>query len=190
MEKRTKLSPIPNILTVLRLTGSVALLFTTLFSVGFWVIYTLCGLSDVLDGAVARVTGSVSKFGAKLDSIADLLFCAVMLLRLFPALLQKLPLAAWGLAGAVLLLRLTAYGFAAVKYRRFAALHTALNKLTGLLVFAVPYSLCFSFAGLFCCAVEAVAALAALEELAIHIRQKEYQPDIPSIFQITQQDTQ
>ena len=30
-----------------------------------------CGLTDMIDGTVARKTGSDSKFGARLDTVAD-----------------------------------------------------------------------------------------------------------------------
>ena len=42
-------------------------------------IYTFAGLTDVLDGWLARKTGRASEFGARLDSVADLLFYSVLL---------------------------------------------------------------------------------------------------------------
>ena len=56
--------------------GSVFLLFLPVFSPGFYVVYLLCGLSDMADGTIARKTNSVSKPGSQLDSIADLIFVA------------------------------------------------------------------------------------------------------------------
>ena len=52
----------------------------------FFAIYALTGLTDVLDGWIARKMGSASQFGAKLDSVADLIFYAVMLIMIFPIL--------------------------------------------------------------------------------------------------------
>lgn len=45
---------IPNIITIFRMIGSVALLLPKQFSTGFLLLYLLCGLSDVLDGYIAR----------------------------------------------------------------------------------------------------------------------------------------
>lgn len=76
----------PNFITFLRIIGALWLCFIRPFTTAFYVVYTICGISDMLDGWVARMTGSAGEFGAKLDSIADLLFYSVMLLRIFPAL--------------------------------------------------------------------------------------------------------
>ena len=107
---------LPNLITALRIAGTAGLLFTVPLTPLFFVIYTLCGLSDVLDGWLARHTGAASDFGARLDSIADLLFYTVMLVKLMPVLWQLLPGVFWALLGAVLLIRLCAYGVAAVRY--------------------------------------------------------------------------
>ena len=40
----------------------------------------------MIDGAVARKTGSVSEFGSRLDTIADIVFVAVCLIKLLPVM--------------------------------------------------------------------------------------------------------
>ena len=122
-------------ITSLRIAVSLFLPFFPLNSAGFFAVYTVTGLTDVLDGWLARKTGTASQFGARLDSIADLLFYGVLLFRLFPVLWQKLPTAIWYVVAAIVLVRLAAYAAAAVQYHQFAALHTWLNKLTGAGVF-------------------------------------------------------
>ena len=59
-----------NAITLLRISGTAVLLFLRPFSPAFFVVYTLTGVTDVLDGFVARKTGTASDFGAKLDSAA------------------------------------------------------------------------------------------------------------------------
>ena len=86
-----KLLTLPNLLTALRIAGAVCMIFMPPLTQAFFIIYTLCGVSDVLDGTIARAWHSESDFGARLDSIADLLFYAVMLLRIFPVLWERLP---------------------------------------------------------------------------------------------------
>ena len=44
----------------------------------FWIIYALCGLSDIADGWLARKLKYVTKTGALLDSVADICFVACM----------------------------------------------------------------------------------------------------------------
>lgn len=132
----------------------------------FFAIYTLAGLSDALDGWLARKTGTASDFGARLDSIADLLFYAVLLLRLFPVLWQTLPTAIWYAVAGVLFVRLSAYIAAAIKHRRFVSLHTWLNKLTGAAIFLLPYVIAMSAGVAYSWAVCILAFAAAFEELA------------------------
>ena len=170
---------LPNIISCFRLFGTVALLLTDPLSAYFYVIYTLCGISDVLDGTIARATGNTTELGAKLDSIADILFYTVMLIKILPLLINALPGWIWYIVAAVIAVRIMAYIVAAVKYRRFASLHTYLNKLTGALIFTVPYF--FYGDGRFVFAISmtvcVVAGIASLEELGIHLRTKEYDPN-------------
>lgn len=163
---------IPNFITALRIAGTAALLFLAPFTIPFYVLYTACGLTDVLDGAIARATKNTSELGAKLDSIADLLFYAVMLTKVIPALWLRLPMPIWYAAGAVVGIRLASYVTAAVKYHRFAALHTILNKITGLLVFLIPYYLSIPYTVPACWLVVVIAAVASTEELMIHLAGK------------------
>ncbi|MBQ8611501.1 MAG: CDP-alcohol phosphatidyltransferase family protein [Oscillospiraceae bacterium] len=174
---------LPNAMTALRIIGTLAMLFIVPLSPAFYIIYTVCGLTDVLDGLFARWFHAGSELGAKLDSAADLLYYAVMLIRLMPVLWKLLPLGFWCSVGVVVLLRLTSYGVAAVKYRRFASQHTWLNKITGAGVFGVPYVLELPVAVGYCCIVCAVSMLGTLEELVIHLRSKVYHPEVRCLFQ-------
>ena len=74
---------IANILTGFRILGSMLLLFFPVFSEAFYALYLLCGFSDMIDGTIARKTNSVSEFGSKLDTAADLSFVAASLNQLF-----------------------------------------------------------------------------------------------------------
>lgn len=75
-----------NIITGIRIVLSVALLFCPALSPRFYALYIAAGFSDMIDGAVARKTGTVSEFGSKLDTIADIVFVAVCLIELLPVL--------------------------------------------------------------------------------------------------------
>ena len=75
-----------NIITGIRIVLSVALLFCQALSPTFYALYIAAGFSDMIDGAVARKTGTVSEFGSRLDTIADIVFVAVCLIKLLPLL--------------------------------------------------------------------------------------------------------
>ena len=184
MDKNKHRLNVADIITLLRIFGAVLLLLLKPLTPGFFCVYALTGLTDVLDGWIARKTKTAGEFGARLDSIADLLFYTVMLIRLLPVLLSKLPNDIWYAVAAVFCVRISAYVTAAIKYRRFASLHTFLNKFTGVAVFLIPFLLITDGAVVFCFIVSAVAMAASLEELVIHIRCKEYSQNVKSIFYV------
>ncbi|MBQ1334162.1 MAG: CDP-alcohol phosphatidyltransferase family protein, partial [Clostridia bacterium] len=62
-----------NIITGTRILLSIALLFCKAMSPVFYTLYIAAGISDILDGAIARKTNTVSDFGSKLDTAADLI---------------------------------------------------------------------------------------------------------------------
>ena len=175
---------VADIITLVRIAGTLLLAALKPLSVEFFIIYALTGLTDALDGWIARKTKTESTFGARLDSIADLLFYAVMLIRILPILVTILPGWIWYAVAAIICVRLLAYITAAVKYRRFASLHTYLNKLTGFSLFLVPFLLVTDIAVGFCMTVCAVAAVSSLEESVIHICNRDYCPNVKSIFMI------
>lgn len=172
-----KISQIPNFITSLRILGTLFLIFTSYDDLtAFLTIYTLTGISDILDGFLARKMKTTSEFGAKLDSVADLFFYAVMLIRLMPTLLVKMKPYIWYSVAAVFALRIASYIVAAVKYHRFATLHTYMNKVTGAAVFTAPYIMHLSICLPVCTLICIIGALASAEELIMHLISKEYDP--------------
>ena len=178
------LSIIPNTITFFRIIGTAALIFVAPFTAVFYVIYTICGITDILDGALARALKCKSELGARLDSIADLLFYAVMIVKILPELIKLLPVILWVVIALTVLLRIASYTLAAVKYKRFASMHTYLNKLSGAAIFIVPYFVKLPSALPICITVTAIAVLAAIEEFSIHLSQKNYRKDIKTVLDI------
>ena len=62
-----------NIVTCCRILFSVLILFSPVFSAWFYSLYLLCGITDMVDGTIARKTNTANEFGARLDSVADFL---------------------------------------------------------------------------------------------------------------------
>ena len=60
------------------------MLFFPAFSLAFYALYITAGVSDMVDGWVARRTHTASELGAKLDTIADIVFVVVCLVKLLP----------------------------------------------------------------------------------------------------------
>lgn len=179
-----KLLTVPNILTLLRIIGSASLIFVAPLSLPFYIIYTFCGASDVLDGTIARATRSTSELGSKLDSIADLIFYLILLTKVFPTLYNALPVWIWIFAGAVIFIRCVAYISAVLKYKKFSSLHTYLNKATGFMLFLLPYFMRYAFDHtlIFCIAICTVGGLASAEELLIHLISSGYNEKEKSVI--------
>ena len=173
-----KFKHLPNYITLTRIAGTLWLIFIEPLSVLFYVVYSLCGLTDVVDGYLARKTSSTSELGARLDSVADLLFYAVMLFRVFPILWKKLPRWIWFAVITILVLRAVVYVLAFIKYRHLPSLHTYLNKLSGLMIFLIPFSMIVDALTPFCIAIAVVSFLAVVEELIIHILSRGYLTDV------------
>ena len=165
----------PNIITCVRILGTIALVFIEPFCVPFYVIWTICGVSDVLDGTVARMTKQESKFGARLDSMADIMFYLLMLYRVLPTLIAVLPRWIWIIVCVIALTRSAAYVTALIKYKRFASLHSYLNKLSGFMLFLVPYFISLSWFWIYCVVLCGIGLLSSIEELLIHLLSRHYQ---------------
>ena len=132
---------IANIITCCRILGSVLLLFYPAFSVEFYVIYIICGLTDIVDGTIARKTNSTSNFGAKLDTIADFVFVFVCSIKILPTL--QIPLWLWVWIFIVALIKIFYIALVFIHKKKLLSIHSILNKITGFALFILPLTLSF-----------------------------------------------
>ena len=164
---------IANILTGCRIFGSILLLFLPAFSFAFYIIYILCGFSDMIDGTIARKTNSTSKFGSQLDTIADFVFIAVSLFKLLPAIHSPGWLWIWG--GAIAMIKISNIVWGYVSRKQFISIHTIMNKITGLLLFLLPLTLSFGELKYSSIAVCSIATISAIQEGVCVITNREPQ---------------
>lgn len=134
-----KMKVFVNSLTISRIIGSIAMCFFNILSVPFYIVYVYSGLTDFLDGFLARKYNVTSKFGSKLDSVADLVFYTTMMIKIWPYLCEYLYLNTWIIIWSVLSVRLLLYLFIQFKYHRLISSHHFLNKLTGAMMFLLPF---------------------------------------------------
>ena len=131
------MTQLPNFITLLRMAGSLGLLLCDVTGVVYWIIYGLCGISDIVDGWLARKLKCVTKTGALLDSLADLCFVACCAWTLLPIL--ELPQWLWVWAGVIVAIKVVNQFSALVMYGRCCFPHATANKWAGFLLFiAVP----------------------------------------------------
>ena len=125
-----------NAVTFFRMAAGIVLLFCPVFSPAFYVFYIAAGLSDMLDGFAARRTNTVSELGARLDTMADLLFVVMCLIKLLPILRIPAWLAGWiGIIALIKAVNIIS-GFAVQK--KLVAVHSVMNKAAGALLFLLP----------------------------------------------------
>lgn len=98
-----------------------------------------------------------------------MLFYGIMLIKLLPEMLGAMPNAMPWMIVTLILVRLVSYGIAALKHKKFASLHTYMNKLTGLGGFSMPYLIKFAPQPIVYTIVYVIAMIAAIEELVIHV---------------------
>ena len=151
-----------NAITIFRIAASIVLLFCPVFSPAFYVLYIAAGLSDMLDGYVARKTNTDSRFGAKLDTIADYVFVIVCLIKLLPVIRIPIWLYVWtGIIALIKVINIIS-GFAVQKM--FLAVHSEMNKATGFLLFLLPLTIPVFPLKYFAIVVCAAATYAAIQE--------------------------
>ncbi len=133
-----------------------------MFSPVFYTLYMIAGISDMADGIIARKTNTVSEFGSRFDSIADFVFTAVCLIKILPVIDIPIWLCIWTEVIAFVKIINVISGYALQK--RFVAVHSTMNKVTGVLLFMLPLTLSIVplvYTGIPICSV---ATFAAFEE--------------------------
>ena len=124
---------LPNIITALRIVGSIDLLFCNVAGWQFWTLYVFCGISDMIDGWLARKLQAESKTGSVLDSIADFSFVTCCAIQLLPIL--SIPPWLWIWAGIIVIIKIVNQISSLIIIKKFCFPHTVANKLTGFLLF-------------------------------------------------------
>ena len=153
---------IANILTSCRILGSILLLFFPVFSSSFYITYLLCGFCDMIDGTIARKTNSVSDFGSKIDTAADLVFVAVSFIKLLPNI--HIPWWLWIWGGIIAIIKIGNIIWGYISKKQFISLHTIMNKATGLLLFLFPLIISFVELKYFAIVVCSIAIFSAIQE--------------------------
>ena len=128
-----------NTITSIRILCSITLLFCVLLSPTFYALYILAGLTDIMDGWIARKTNTASEFGAKLDTFADFTFLTICAIKLLPIMEISVCFYTW--IGVIAVIKLFNVIGGYLIHKRFIALHTFMNKLTGALLFIFPLTI-------------------------------------------------
>lgn len=153
---------IPNLLTLARMWLCIPLGITEALSPLFFLLYTLIGMSDILDGWLARRWHCATFFGAQLDGAADLIAFGVIGWKIRPFL--HFPTWLWGLLVCIVCVRIGNMVCAYLSKNTNIFQHTLLNRLTGLLLFISIYLIENALFQWLAAGIAILALLAALQE--------------------------
>ncbi|MBN2897644.1 MAG: CDP-alcohol phosphatidyltransferase family protein [Clostridia bacterium] len=171
---------IPNILTAIRIAVSLTLLPFNPVSYYFQFLYIIAGISDLLDGYIARMTQTETELGARLDSLADLIFCIIVLYKVLPVIhiYKYVPV----FFILIVIIRMIAVLVCRVKFGKVAMLHTISNKMTGILLFFYLFFATSNVSAIYQYGLCCLGMISAVEELWIHIRSEEWELNRASIW--------
>ena len=153
---------IANYISISRIVMSILLLVTKTLTLPFIIIYLYCGVSDMVDGYIARKSKNTSKIGEKLDSIADIIFVIVSIFKIMPFLNLPNGIIIWIIIIALIKIYNVIYAY--ICYKNLIFLHTIANKYTGLILFIAPLILIKNNYILFEIIICSIATFAAIQE--------------------------
>ena len=149
-----------NLITYCRILCSIIMMFFHMPSMSFFILYMICGLSDVADGIIARKTNTASDFGARLDTVADFIFVTILLIKILSGI--DVPIWLWIWIIIIAGIKIANIIFGAICTKRLIVEHTLLNKITGVLLFLLPVTLFwvdFKYSAMVVCVVATFAAI-------------------------------
>ena len=114
----------------------------------------------MIDGTVARKRETTSEFGARLDTLADIIFVAASAYKFLPVL--NIPIGIWIWTGVIAIIKVINVVSGYVVKKQFVAVHTVANKLTGLLLFLFPLfaaAIDYRYSAVLVCIVATFAAI-------------------------------
>jgi len=130
-----KLKHLPNAITISRFVLVASLIFITPLSLASIIIFLLAGVTDMVDGALARkIKDAHSEIGAELDSLADVFMAVITVFFIVPTM--DIWPRFWYVILAALGFKLLSAIPGIIKHRKVFFLHTLSNKVLALILFS------------------------------------------------------
>lgn len=162
---------IANYISISRVIMSIILLIPETFSIAFYIVYIYCGISDMLDGFIARKSKNESKIGARLDSVTDIIFVIVAMIKILPILNLTNGIIIWGVA--IVFIKIVNVTCSYIYYKKIVLPHTIANKITGFVLFIAPFIIVNVNSIIFESIICSIATFAAVQE-GHYIRTRNY----------------
>lgn len=153
---------VANYISVSRIIMSIILFVTETFSIAFYIIYIYCGISDMLDGFIARKSKNESKIGARLDSTSDIIFVIVAMIKILPVLNLTNRIIIWVVF--IVFIKIVNVTCSYIYYKKILLPHTIANKITGFILFIIPFIIINTNPIIFEIIICGIATFAAVQE--------------------------
>ena len=141
---------------------SIMLLIPETFSIAFYIIYIYCGISDMLDGFIARKSKNTSKIGARLDSVADMIFVFLAIIKILPIVNLTNGIIIWIVI--IAFIKIVNVTCSYIYYKKIVLPHTIANKITGFILFIAPFIIVNTNPIIFEIIICSIATFAAVQE--------------------------
>ena len=173
---------VPNTLSTLRILLAASLFLIPALTPLFLIVYTAAGVTDLIDGPIARKFNVTSKLGANLDGIADYFFVAAALITIVPVL--DFNTRSIALVIGFIILKVIGMIVGYIHYRQLMMMHTYASKTGAMFALLFPLILqtglgentIMIFLGI-------VVYMFLLEEIAINIVMPKPKRDIKGIHE-------
>lgn len=153
-----------NILTAMRIICALLILFFPAFSTWFYFFYLLGGITDAVDGTVARKSGNATAWGARFDTIADIFFVLAVLIKIIGFVVVPSWLLLW--ISILAIIKAVNIVVSFFRYHRFVPVHSVWNKVCGIILFVTSLFIGSKFAWqakalvvIFACIFASIAAI-------------------------------
>ena len=188
---------IPNILSIARIPLAASLVFLAKYPWVFLCAYVVTGMTDVLDGWLARRYHWETKLGAKIDVFADVFFVLSMLAVVFLVLRIQFAAYVYVAVGVIALVRVANLLFTKIKFGQWATMHSLAIKYASVPVFLVAPICVWADAADSGSAMNAVNVavlvilfvnlLSVAEEFVIIAKLEEYDMNTKSVYHLRKQ---
>lgn len=180
-----------NILSSIRIVAGAFLYLFNSISGGFIAIYVICGITDLLDGPVARKFKSTSALGAALDTVGDIVtYMAFVKILLIQHMIPSW-IVIWMLGVAAL--HLFAGFVSLAKAKKFYIVHSLFGKIFGGSVFVMPFAMWIvsktsldyvATVHILMAIIAAFSTIGGIESLAIQAKILDPETEVKTILQL------
>ena len=181
MEKdKKRIFTFPNILSLSRIIFAPTILFINDNKYILFFVLMIIGLTDILDGYIARKYKNETIIGSRLDSISDFIF--YILLVIYAVIYEfDIIYKIKYYVTIIIIFKLLTIIFGYVKHKKLCFLHTFGNKISGIIGFCIfvlsRNSIIINIGIIF-------SIISSLEELIITIIEKEYKENIKGMWEL------